>query len=132
MNLPDHDAQLIGTSFLKMIYKIAETENIGKRKKTLNVNQKWFDKDCKEAKEKLRHIGKWVKREPNDRKHREVLNKEKCAFKKLTKTKKRKYREGVVKNLHLNRGRGKAFWKHLEKMGKLDNQNNCIDKTRFL
>ena len=128
MNIPDYDVQKISTLFSKMIYKITKTENIRKRQKPSKVNQKWFDKDCIDAKEKLRRMGKWVKREPNNKKNRDNLNIQKRAFKKLTKAKKRKYKEDVVKNLYLSKGRGKIFWKYLEKLDKLDNQNNHIEK----
>ena len=59
---------------------------------------------------------------------RDDLNKLKRTFKKLTREKKRKYRESVVKSMHLSKGEGKKFWKSLDKLDFSKNMNDCVDK----
>ena len=116
MNLPDDDTQNIGTLFTKVIYKITEMGKIEKKKTRNLLNPKWFDKECTEAKNDLKRMGKGIKDEPNNVNLRENISKSKRLFKNLVK-KKRRYKEDILKNMHLNKGGGKCFWKSLEKLG---------------
>ena len=128
MSLPDHDTQKIGSLLTNMIYKITKRVNIKTKKTTTTMNPNWFDKDCIKEKNNIRRIGKWVKKEPNNKYLRENLSNSKRAFKKLTREKKKAYRENIVKNMHLSKGRGKMFWKSLDKLGNNKNKNDCIEK----
>ena len=127
-NLPDHNTQDINTALTKMIYKITKIENFKLKKRVTTKNPKWFDKECIEGKNKMRRIGKWLKTDPNNQSTRNDLNKSKRAFRKLTREKKRKYRENVVKNMNLSQGRGKIFWKSLDKLNTITNKNQCIEQ----
>ena len=99
--------------------------NIKTKKTSAMMNPNWFDKDCVKEKHNIWHIGKWVKKEPNNKNLRENLSNSKREFKKLTREKKRKYRENIVKNMHLSKC---MFWKSLNKLGDYKNKNHCIER----
>ena len=66
----------------------------GKNKATLN--KPWFDKDCKQAKNKLKLLGKDITQNPQNDDLRKKLYYDKKVYKKLTKQKSREYTKNIV------------------------------------
>ena len=128
MNVPVNNTRTISTLFTNMVYKITKMENIKLKIKRKPTNQKWFDNECIKEKQKIKHIGKCVKKEPENIRLREGLNDSKRIFRKLTNVKKGKYRENLVKTMHLSKGEGKKFWKSLDKLDFSKNMNDYVDK----
>ena len=92
--------------------KIRQTNN----KSDKSIHDPWFDRECKEAKNAIRKLGKDLKKEPNSNDTRFLLQNKKKSLKKMVSSKKRKYKQNITDKLSQSHKSQREFWKLLDKL----------------
>lgn len=81
-------------------------------------SEKWFDDECEKIKSKISNLGKKLRKTPTDFSIRDMLNREKKNFKKVTLAKKRRYKKGLMSELEekFAQGSQKELWSVFKKI----------------
>ena len=89
-----------------------------KKNKNDNISEAWFDKECKDSKNKIRSLGKKLSNSPEDTLIRKTLCEAKKSFRRKIAYKKRKYRQTVINDMESKRkdGNQRDFWKIFRKI----------------
>ncbi len=87
-----------------------------KYKKAKTKSSPWYDNECIQTKNRLRYLSNMLKKHPYEVNLREKVFFQKKKYTKLVRSKKRKHREQVIKDMALNRKDGKTFWKLLDRL----------------
>ena len=102
-------------------------EECGLKKKRIREKQgkdpPWFDKECLILKSKIRELAKLIKKSPHNKEFKENLYNYKRQFKNTTRRKKTSYKEDILNQLNCNNKSSKQFWKTLDKLNPIDNDN---------
>ena len=104
------DTTIILSQFTDTVLNIAQKAGLKQRGKKTPKHKNdplWYDKECRIAKNKLRELSNIIRKQPHNNVVREKLFSEKRNFKKLIKTKKRKFKEDIIKDLALNKKNSK-------------------------
>lgn len=100
------------------IMETAKECNFKKNKSNKKNNlTPWFDKECHNIKNKIGHLGKKLKKNPNDKNLRTELFKQKKILQKLVRRKKRQYKQAILSEMNNSHNRNqKHFWKLAKKL----------------
>ena len=102
-----------------IILETARKCKLSKTKPSLKkATQPWFDKECNDAKNAIRGIGKQLKKSPGDNEIRNSLFEQKKNLKKLTIKKKNSYKNSIINEMSQSteNNNPKKFWKLLNKL----------------
>ena len=86
----------------------------------------WFDIECSNVKQKMKSLGKKIRKNPTNQIYKNDLSKLKKNFKKLVRNKKLVYKNKIMEKLNLSKNDSKRFWNLLDKL-----EHNC-DDSRFI
>ena len=99
-----------------------------KTKKKTNIDQPWFDKECKSIKKKINSLGKQLRRNPLDVGVRQNLFTTKRSFKNMTKKKKKLYKKSIIDKMQLTKqSEIKQYWKLLNNLDLERTSNNAAN-----
>jgi exonuclease III len=127
------DCNTIIENLNKIIHEVADNSirkvNVNKKKKKKRMSyKKWFDHDCESYRKSLKKLGSRLQRSPGEHYTRVAFYREKKAYKKLLKFKRREYRQNLISQLEvLSEKSPKTYWKLLSEL-KNEGQN-CKQNT---
>ena len=118
-----------------VIRPIKMTEADTKEKKP-DINNKWFDHECKTEKANLVYIGRQACKFPNDKNIISLLANKKRIFRRTIRRKKRSFERNQIKALQdtVNAGNQKLFWEKLKRIfknTKNEKDNNFVTTDEF-
>ena len=76
----------------------------------------WFDSECKKSKNFIRKLGNDLKKDPEKKETRSLLQNEKKSLKKLVSSKKWKHKQKITEKLSQTHSSQSEFWKTLDKL----------------
>ena len=109
-NLVNHITEVLTTA--------AEKCKIKHVKQKEQKDPPWFDKSCRELKEKIKSLGKKVRGDPKNKSLKNELYTDKKNLKKMVKRKKISFKNQLMEDMKQSKNDSKKFWKMLEKLGK--------------
>ena len=96
-----------------------KTSHIREKKKHTDSNSKpWFDSECTRKKEGISHLGKKIRKSPEDKSLRTLLSIEKKEFKRIIAIKKLRHKQKFLQIMDSKRNDGtpKEFWNIFKKL----------------
>ena len=76
----------------------------------------WYDSECSNAKKDIIKLAKQIKKDPFNNSIKETLYRLKKSYKKIVRSKKRKYNLEIINQLNCSKKSTKTFWKLLGKL----------------
>ena len=107
-----------------VLINAAEKANIKTTKKNDLENPPWFDTECENTKQNMALLGRKVRQNPRNLKHKKELFDLKKRFKKIVRNKKVAYKDKIMEKMNWSSKDSKKFWKLLDKMDQ--KQDNSI------
>ena len=126
--VPDPDPSVLAENIKNILWNNALMSDLKSKKSGGEKKQSapWFDKECRESKERVSELGKRLESCPGDQAVRNSVFASKKYFRKIVLAKKRRYKKSMISDLeHKNSGgRAKEFWKTLRKISPKNKRDN--------
>ena len=112
-NLVEHITEVLTTAAEKCKIKYVKQKH--------HKDPPWFDKTCRDLKEKIKSFGKKIRKEPKNAALKTELFTDKKKLKKMVKNKKQEFKDKLMEDMKQSKNDSKKFWKLLDKMEKKTN-----------
>ena len=115
----DHsDPNLLVNYVTEVLLDAAKKAKVKYRKCNSSNDPPWFDKSCRELKKCIKNLGTKIRQNAKDSSVKSELYSKKKELKKLIRSNKIKFKNGILDQMKQSKSDSKKFWKLLDKLEK--------------
>ena len=119
--LDSSDPNKLTNHLTEVLTDAAERTKIKYVRQKEHEDPPWFDKACRELKEKIRLFGKKIRKDPKNKSLKTELFADKKKLKKMVKCNKLAFKNQLMEDLKQSKNDSKKFWKLLDKFERKSN-----------